>query len=177
MPSFIGIDISGYRVSEYVDLADPSNIPFGTLACDGSAISRTLYAKLFAKVGTTYGVGDGSTTFNIPDRRGRGLVGAGAGPGLSARAVSDVLGEETHQLSLAETPSHNHGGGNHAHWAGERPITDGGAVDVQNGTSSIVFKRAGGSAASGTIISTQGSDGSHNNMQPSLVAQQAIAYI
>ena len=49
----------------------------GFLYCDGSAVSRTTYAELFAKIGTTYGVGNGSTTFNLPDRRG--LVGVGSG--------------------------------------------------------------------------------------------------
>jgi microcystin-dependent protein len=51
--------------------------PDGFLDCDGSAISRTTYADLFAAIGTTWGVGDGSTTFNVPDLRGVGLRGSG----------------------------------------------------------------------------------------------------
>lgn len=52
--------------------------PTGFLACDGAAVSRATYAALFAVVSTTYGVGDGSTTFNLPDARGLVMVGAGA---------------------------------------------------------------------------------------------------
>jgi len=54
-----------------------SSAPTNYLECDGSALSRTTYATLFSAISTTYGVGDGSTTFNIPDRRGN--VGKGAG--------------------------------------------------------------------------------------------------
>jgi microcystin-dependent protein len=52
--------------------------PSGFLACNGAAVSRTTYAQLFAVIGTTYGAGDGSTTFNLPDCRGLVFVGAGA---------------------------------------------------------------------------------------------------
>lgn len=51
--------------------------PEGTLLCDGSAVSRTTYADLFAAIGTTFGTGDGSTTFNVPDLRNVWAVGAG----------------------------------------------------------------------------------------------------
>ena len=56
-----------------------SSVPSGWLAEDGSAVSRTTYAALFAAIGTTWGAGDGSTTFNLPDSRGRVMVGAGTG--------------------------------------------------------------------------------------------------
>lgn len=56
-----------------------SAAPFGWLICDGSAISRTLYAALFDVIGETYGAGDGSTTFNIPDLSNRFLEGNGTG--------------------------------------------------------------------------------------------------
>ena len=52
--------------------------PTGWYLCDGSAISRTTYASLFALIGTTFGVGDNSTTFNVPDMRSRGVIGYGA---------------------------------------------------------------------------------------------------
>lgn len=82
--------------------------PAGWLACDGSAVSRTTYAALFAALGTTFGAGDGSTTFNLPDLRGRVPVGAGAGPGLTARALADQGGAEQHTLTEAELPPHAH---------------------------------------------------------------------
>ena len=53
-----------------------STIPDGFLLCNGSAVSRTTYANLFSKIGTTFGSGDGSTTFNIPDLRDRYIIGA-----------------------------------------------------------------------------------------------------
>ncbi len=56
-----------------------SSAPTGWLFCDGSAVSRTTYAALFTAIGTTYGSGNGSTTFNVPDRRHRVSIGAGAG--------------------------------------------------------------------------------------------------
>jgi len=95
----------------------------GWLLSDGSAVSRTTYATLFAVVGTTYGAGDGSTTFNLPDLRGRVPMGAGTGTGLNAsgtgaptgtaqtaRARGDWGGEETHLNTATESgvPAHSH---------------------------------------------------------------------
>jgi microcystin-dependent protein len=67
-----------------------STLPLGYLWCDGSAVSRVTYAALFAAIGTTYGSGDGSTTFNVPDYRGRVAIGKddlGAGPAASRITV------------------------------------------------------------------------------------------
>jgi microcystin-dependent protein len=55
-----------------------SSAPSGWLLCDGTAVSRTTYSALFTAISTAYGVGDGSTTFNVPDFRGRSVIGAGA---------------------------------------------------------------------------------------------------
>lgn len=70
--------------------------PNGWLICDGSAVSRTKYARLFSVLGTTYGAGDGSTTFNIPDMRGRFPLGVGDGTatGHTAHALADAGGNE-----------------------------------------------------------------------------------
>lgn len=67
--------------------------PTGFLACDGSAVSRTTYAALFAVIGTSYGTGNGSTTFNLPDGRGRTFIGAGTGSKVAtfASRSSDTL--------------------------------------------------------------------------------------
>lgn len=66
--------------------------PTGWLSCDGSAVSRTTYATLFSNIGTTWGVGDGSTTFNVPDLRGLFLRGAGAHGTLNKADGSDFDG-------------------------------------------------------------------------------------
>ena len=76
--------------------------PSGWLICDGSAVSRTAYANLFAVLGTTWGAGDGVTTFNLPDLRGRAGIGAGTGTGLSPRVLAAKGGEETHSLTVNE---------------------------------------------------------------------------
>ena len=106
--------------------------PDGWLFCDGTAIDRTNYAELFAVIGEIYGIGDGSTTFNLPDFRGRTPIGAGQGENLTLRALGEVMGVETVALSTTELPTHdhtiahNHYGGTHAHTIGhyhEHPHT------------------------------------------------------
>lgn len=82
--------------------------PTGWLICDGSAVSRTTYAELFKVIGTSYGAGDGSTTFNLPNKKGR--VSAGYDNANSKfNAIGKHLGEETHTLTVAELAEHNHG--------------------------------------------------------------------
>lgn len=79
-----------------------STVPSGFFECDGSAKSRTTYSDLFAAIGTTYGVGDGSTTFNIPDLRGEFVRGWDHGKGVdSGRAIGSYQADEL--------KSHNHG--------------------------------------------------------------------
>lgn len=79
-----------------------STTPAGWLKCDGSAVSRTAYSDLFAAIGTTYGTGDGSTTFNVPDLRGEFIRGWDNSRGVdTGRAIA------TSQLS--ENLSHDHG--------------------------------------------------------------------
>jgi microcystin-dependent protein len=97
-----------------------NTVPSGWLACDGSAVSRTVYANLFASLATTFGVGDGSTTFNVPDFRGRFLryndnQGVGAAGRDAARAHGSIQGQATAKNNLAASssssvsdPSHRH---------------------------------------------------------------------
>lgn len=77
--------------------------PAGYLVCDGSAISRSTYSALFAAIGTTYGVGNGSTTFNVPDLRGEFIRGLDGGRGIDTgralgSAQSDALKEHQHEF-------------------------------------------------------------------------------
>lgn len=111
--------LDGYMVGELKTFpAALSAVPPGWLPRDGRAISRTQYAELYALIGTTYGVGDGSTTFNLPDDRGRVEVGMDnmGTPAGSANVVTgawaDTLGgtggEENHALVSAENGPHTH---------------------------------------------------------------------
>ena len=76
------------------------------LICDGTAISRTTYSALFSLIGTTYGVGDGSNTFNVPDLRSRSPIGYNTASlsGRSTRAIAANGGTETHTLLDADIP-------------------------------------------------------------------------
>lgn len=78
--------------------------------CNGTIISRETYSDLFAVIGTTYGGGDGSTNFAIPDFRGRFAVGAGQSTavGNTAHTLGQTDGEEKHVLSASELASHGH---------------------------------------------------------------------
>jgi len=94
--------------------AATTNVGNGYLLCNGAAVSRTTYANLFAAIGTRYGSGDASTTFNLPNGGGRSLIGAGTGDNGSGGALStrDIntkyLGEETHLQTISEMPAHTH---------------------------------------------------------------------
>lgn len=128
-PTVIGLAIGGGLVTQFTasglagtvsigagmdfwgDTPDP-----GWLFAYGQAISRTTYSALFAKFGTKYGVGDGTTTFNLPDKRGRASFGKDDMGGTSANRITgqaggwngDVLGaaggSETHTLTIAQIP-------------------------------------------------------------------------
>ena len=105
--------------------------PIGWLECDGSAVSRETYATLFAAIGTTWGAGDGSTTFNLPDLRGRAPIGAGTGSGLSARTLGNKVGTEN-----AVIPYHTHSIPNHVHTMSHtHPSVSGGRAIGYNGGS------------------------------------------
>ena len=84
--------------------------PQGCLFCDGSAVSRTTYVALFGVIGTTYGEGDGSTTFNIPDLSGRVVIGVS-----NSHAIGTTGGSETVTLTADQLPSHVHEVPQHGH--------------------------------------------------------------
>jgi len=85
-----------------------SSAPSGWLLCNGNAVSRTTYASLFSVIGITYGSGDGSTTFNVPDLLGRVPMGAGTGTGLTARTLGAEIGSESTTLTSSHIPQHSH---------------------------------------------------------------------
>ena len=140
-----------------------SAAPTGYALCDGSAVNRTAQAALFSVIGTTYGIGDGSTTFNLPDVRGR--VVAGLGESLLG-ATADTLGEDNgliadtkeHLLTAAES-----GLRDHEHNITPINLASGGfsAADAVTSTKSIL--------SSGTDASS-----AHNNVQPTIILNYII---
>lgn len=86
-----------------------SSAPTGYLLCDGSAVSRTTYAALFTAISTNFGTGDGSTTFNVPDLRGRAPIGKGTHADVS------TLGNNDGVAVASRTPNHTHTYGTIAH--------------------------------------------------------------
>lgn len=173
--------------------------PGGWLVCNGSAVSRTTYSALFAVIGTTYGVGDNVSTFNLPDMRGRVPVGNGSGAGLTSRTLGGSGGAETHTLSVSELPSHSHTGttdssGLHTHTHNANNTYPGAAlvyrnsentrVDADSGqtneinldTSVALVIDNGGAHTHTFTTGATGSGNSHNIMQPYLVVNYIIKY-
>lgn len=145
----------------------PTNTaPAGWLLCYGQAISRSTYAALFNIIGTTFGTGDGSTTFNLPDMRGRFPLGQDDMGGSSANRVTateaDNLGQgsgaETHTLTVSEMPSHHH-------------ITSGGLA-FASGAAAYSDAPTGSTLIRDTTDT--GGDGAHNNMPPYLTVNYVI---
>lgn len=145
----------------------PTNTaPTGWLLCYGQAVSRSTYAALFAVIGTTFGAGDGSTTFNLPDMRGRVPLGQDDMGGSSANRVTDTqadsiggsAGAETHTLATSEMPAHTHG------YQTANDITIG----------SVNGYRIIGNASVGLATTSTGGGGAHNNVQPFLTVNYII---
>ena len=148
--------------------------PAGWMLAQGQAISRSTYSDLFASIGTTYGAGDGSTTFNIPDLRGRNVVGLD-----SSQAEFNVMGkkggEKYHTLTTAEMPSHNHGINDpgHSHYnyltIQYMGVDDGNySYDAADGDAGAPHGLGWNTGASGTGISIQynGGNAAHNVLDP-----------
>ena len=93
----------------FIQMYGAASAPTGFLLCDGSAVSRSTYATLFALIGTTYGAGDGSTTFNVPDMRDKFPVGTGSTYALNATGGSadSTLPSHTHTATVTDS-GHNH---------------------------------------------------------------------
>lgn len=160
--------------------------PAGWLLCDGKAYSRTTYAALFAAIGTKFGAGNGTTTFNVPKGNGRTLVGrddmggtsANVLPskGSAARTVGATFGVDRHTLSLGEMPNHGHPviDPGHAHSYEDFSVT--GGTGYAGGTQYGATTPGKTTSASGTGISVgaAGENQPHDNVQPSLVVDYII---
>jgi len=144
-----------------------TSAPSGYLLCYGQNVSRTTYADLFSAISTTYGVGDGSTTFAVPDLRGRTVAGkddmgsvsanrlTDQSGGLNGDVLGDTGGAETHTLVTAEMPAHTHS-------VSQGNATGAGSVSVS------------GNVFTSTSTGSAGSDGAHNNVQPTIILNYII---
>jgi microcystin-dependent protein len=155
-------------VSPYAGTAAPT----GWLLCAGQTVSRTTYADLFSALSTTYGAGDGSTTFALPDLRGRvpagkddmggsaasRLTSASAGLGTSAAVLGAVGGAESHTLLTAEMPAHTH--------------TQNYRATSANATAGSAVRPATGLTSDDT--GSTGGGGAHKNVQPTIILNYII---
>jgi microcystin-dependent protein len=144
--------------------------PAGWMVCDGSAISRATYPALYALIGTSFGAGDGSTTFNLPDLRGRVGVGAGQGASLTNRVLAASGGEEAHVLSIAELAAHTHSDAGHTHPLSVSQNWQARLLAVSAGSESIAGYPVTSNTGTGVAsLANTGSNGAHNTMQPFVV--------
>jgi len=147
--------------SGVIEMYGGSSAPTGYLLCDGSAVSRSTYANLFTAISTTYGTGDGSTTFNVPNLKGKVPVGYD-----STQTEFDTLGEtggaKTHTLSVAEMPSHTHSYGS---------VTD--PAGTKNGHNKT-YDKYNASLWGWMTIGYTGGGEAHPNLQPYITLNYII---
>jgi microcystin-dependent protein len=185
-------------VLPYAGLTEPA----GYLFCYGQAVSRTTYAALYAIVADTYGAGDASTTFNLPDLRGRVVAGQDDMGGSSANRITSALngdtlgaagGSETHALVTGELASHTHTGttgsenATHTHNGSVTGGTIGGSSTFGNYGSGAGISGPLNASTITVTNSTQtanhqhtftsdasGSGTAHNNTQPTFILNYII---
>lgn len=169
-------DSSGNPTAEFIGsvippgfiLAHGGSAGTGWLECNGQAVSRTTYAELFTAIGTVWGVGDNVNTFNVPDFRGRTLIGDGTGSGLTARTLGSTLGEESHVLTEEELAAHGHGLLGDLYVNGNNRALH--RVVIEDDLDTVDSRPE--SDPDG--VQPTGDDVAHNNMQPSAVVKYYI---
>ena len=146
-------------------------LPTGYLFCDGSAISRTAYAGLFNVIGTSFGAGDGSTTFNLPNLKGKVPVGLDSSD-TDFDTIGETGGEKTHILTQSELPDYN--------LKGLRWSNSGGPITLDSGSYTPGYNLSYGysgvnqSQINNIIMNSGGSNTPHNNLQPYMVVNYII---
>lgn len=165
-----------------------SNAPNGWLICDGSQVSRALFPELFSVIGTTYGSGDGFSTFTLPDLRGRTIAGRDGvnnmnnGPtnrltsthfGASGTALGNSGGVESHTLTTAQLPAHAHDvRSNIFGTENSVPVGDGRAQPST--TAGWTWSVAGNAGANHLYTKNTGSGAAHNITQPTMILNYII---
>ena len=168
LPDGYGTDLIGVIISYPKD-----TLPTGFLACDGSAVSRTTYAALFAVVGTTYGTGDGSSTFNVPDLRAGFLRGAGdqtysskaySGGTAGTKKIQSLQNHESRQ----RTTWHTHYGWDdqYSGFFNPHPNWSGSGRGVQLGSSNDMIGPWGDSSTNRTYSRYSNSDTANDETRP-----------
>ncbi len=142
-------------------------IPPGWLLCDGSAISRTVYRTLFDAILTNHGEGDGVTTFNLPDLRGKFPIAWKINSPFDT--FGGTGGEENHVLTIDEMPSHSHPGSITNIGFGTGGGSSIGKLDTNNGSGNVGDRW-------GATIASQGGGLAHNNLPPFIVLNFIIKY-
>jgi len=138
--------------------------PTNWALCDGSAISRTTYSTLYGVIGTTFGVGDGSTTFNLPNLCSRMPIGTGQGTGFTNRNLGDTGGEESHALTTGEIPAHTHSiGANTGSGTSNTPV---GHYPAANEEGYKHYSSSANTTMNAAALATAGTGQAHNNIQP-----------
>lgn len=137
--------------------------PENWLICDGSAISRTDYSELFNAIGTTFGEGDGSTTFNLPNIKGRTIVGLDTDD-TDFNTIGKTLGEKTHTLTIAEMPEHNH----------KQSLDGGNSGNSGNAAYSWSIPANQYLYTGDDLAGKTGGSQPHNNIQPSFIGVYII---
>lgn len=124
-----------------------SSAPTGWLLCDGTAVSRATYAALFAVLAGTYGTGDGSTTFNLPDLRGRMAVGLGTNAAVNALGTNDGVAIANRRGAKHRHTAHNHGDHSHSGTTGN---------DSPDHTHGVDLGQSGGGGAYPQVVTSAG---------------------
>jgi len=151
-----------------------ASAPTGSLECDGASYLRVDYPELYAALDTAY-VTD-ADNFVVPDLRGRTIVGVGTGAGLTARAVDEQGGTETHVLTEAELAAHDHTitdpGHLHSNLYGAVVLTN--ARGTQSNPIAVQGTRDTIAATTGVTVQNAGGGNSHQNMPPFLALRYAV---
>jgi microcystin-dependent protein len=139
--------------------------------CHGQALTISEYDSLFQLIGTTYG-GDGETTFNLPDLRGRAPIHMGQGPGLSGYTLGDFGGSESITLTANQIPAHIHSHAAVKPAANTSPVNN---LVANTGATLIYADGEGASQASPMAAASAGGNQPHDNMMPFLCVSFIIS--